>query len=524
MSIATDNGNVSPGPFTVEGAEGLGMLPDPDAGVQDPRFGRGFESRHVLILGATLAAVKRRIEFLVDLSLGNWSFESHDGHVEPQRTQSWRQLYVLPKLATHDGYDDDDDDADDADDDAGHHDGHNEDEGLPRRRVSSIRAQAIRRIELITRQWPMQLVSSFFVILSTVPRVGAVEACDARVWNVCAFGRTGSGKSTTGNVLRSNSSQEGVFQASDSFSSVTDTVQAATWERFGVRYTYVDTPGLFDTTVSHADVIKDLSKVPMFAKAGCHVILLMLCPQSRFTNEERAAVDGILALLGGMQKVKSHLLLALSQGYDWPLERVWAAAKSSGQHKLESLLELRRDFTVSINIYNESTREESARAVHNAISRLVHANGGRPYTNAYLETASSRLEEILEGLDPAVAAEKKARQQEAMMQEQIRREQEKVEIVRAQLQESERRRKEQLVWRIWHWSGRPGEIIPIFNIARPDSLAVLRELGDGNVLQSVGKVCTVEDYATGSGRTKVRVDEIWRTGTDQYEAKLQVLR
>lgn len=33
-----------------------------------------------------------------------------------------------------------------------------------------------------------------------------------------------------------------------------------------------------------------------------------------------------------------------------------------------------------------------------------------------------------------------------------------------------------------------GEIIPIFNIARPDSLAVLRELGDGNVLQSVGKV------------------------------------
>ena len=32
--------------------------------------------KHVLILGATLAALKRRIEFLVVLSLGNWSFES----------------------------------------------------------------------------------------------------------------------------------------------------------------------------------------------------------------------------------------------------------------------------------------------------------------------------------------------------------------------------------------------------------------------------------------------------------------
>ncbi|CAE7393955.1 GIMAP4 [Symbiodinium sp. CCMP2592] len=378
----------------------------------------------------------------------------------------------------------------------------------------------------------MQLVSSFFVILSTVPRVGADESCAAPqavpVWNVCAFGRTGSGKSTTGNVLRSNSSQEDVFRASDSFSSVTDTVQAATWERFGVRYLYVDTPGVFDTFVSHADVIKELSKVPMFATAGCHVLLLMLSPQNRFTKEEQAAVNGILALLGGLEKVQSHLLLALSQGHDWPLERVWAAAKSSRQHELQSLLQLRWDFTVSMNIYNESTREQSAGAVHNAISRLVCANGERPYTNEYLETASSRLEEILEGLDPAAAGEKKARQQEAKMQEQIRRAQEaqrkKVALLEARLRESERSRKEQLVWRIWHWSARPGQITPIFNIRRPDSLAVLRELGDGNVLQSVGKVCTVEDYSTGSGRTKVRVDKIWGTGTDQYEAKLYVLR
>ncbi|CAE7393979.1 unnamed protein product [Symbiodinium sp. CCMP2592] len=37
---------------------------------------RAERYKHVLILGATLAAVKRRIEFLGDLSLGNWSFES----------------------------------------------------------------------------------------------------------------------------------------------------------------------------------------------------------------------------------------------------------------------------------------------------------------------------------------------------------------------------------------------------------------------------------------------------------------
>ena len=128
-------------------------------------------------------------------------------------------------------------------------------------------------------------------------------------------------------------------------------------------------------------------------------------------------------------------------------------------------------------------------------------------------------------IDPQVKADrlwkeklaKEKEEAELRMKEMMKQERERLRKERERL---EAERLEALVWRVHGWSGQSGRI---YNIARPDSVAILKQLGNGQVLRAAGEKCIVEHFASGRPRSLVQITSIWKAGGG-YEADLRVLR
>ncbi|CAH8369534.1 unnamed protein product [Eruca vesicaria subsp. sativa] len=202
--------------------------------------------------------------------------------------------------------------------------------------------------------------------------------------NIVMFGRTGNGKSATGNSIVGNR----VFDSKAKAAGVTRTCESFIVETpEGPKVNVIDTPGLLDLTESADYISKEIVNCLHKATGGLHAVLLVLTVRNRMTKEEEVVLSTLEVLFGN--KIVDYLIVVFTGG----------DLLEDDDEKIEDYLEGCPDFLKRLLeaceqrlvVFNNKTKEDDKKK--NQVQELLHLidmvrkhTNNKPYTEAmYLE-------------------------------------------------------------------------------------------------------------------------------------------
>ncbi|KAM9792279.1 GTPase IMAP family member 8-like [Neosynchiropus ocellatus] len=254
----------------------------------------------------------------------------------------------------------------------------------------------------------------------TVLRLGVKEM------RVVLLGRTGNGKSATGNSILGGQH----FKSKFSPRSLTETCSRAEGEVDGQAVAVIDTPGLFDTRFDQE--MLDLGRCVSLAAPGPHVFLVVV-KLGRFTAEEQQTVQKIQEMFGPAADRYSMVLFTHGDQLEGSFEEFLSESPD-----LQGLVSRCNGEYQVFN--NKSPDRSQVTQLLQKIRGIVEKNGGSHYTNGMFQEAERKAERekqrLLAEKAEEIRREREERERE-VRREMQREHDERMQMIRAQ---HERRR------------------------------------------------------------------------------------